>query len=143
MSNVRRVLIPVSTNIEQRRILRALRLLQWKDAEYTLLNIIQLPQPTATYQEVISEMIEENKKILEDISSYFKLHGFDMKVKVAVSRDIVSGIIEEVRRNGYVLIILFRKPRGMFGKISLKLFKSVSQRVLDETTIPVLIMPKE
>lgn len=59
---MRRVLIPVSTNIEQRRILRTLRLLQWIDAEYTLLNIIQLPQPTATYQEVILEMIEENKK---------------------------------------------------------------------------------
>lgn len=77
------------------------------------------------------------------MSSYFKMHGFDTKVKVAVSRNVVSGIIEEVRQNSYVLIILFRKPQGMFGKISLKLFKSVSQRVLDETTIPVLIMPKE
>lgn len=140
---MRRVLIPISTNVDHRRVLGALRLLQWKDAEYTLLNIIQLPQSTATYQEVILKMIEKNKKILEGLGDYLKENGFETKVKVAVSRDIVSGIIEEVRYGGYSLIILFRRPRGFFGRISLKLFKSVSQKILDDVDVPVLIIPKD
>lgn len=140
---MRRVLIPVSTNIDHRRVLHALRLLQWKDAEYTLLNIIQLPQSTATYQELILKTVENNKKIIEELSEYLKKYGFETKVKVAVSRDVVSGITEEVRYGEYSLVILFRRPRGFFGRVWLKLFKSISQQVLDDVNVPVLIIPKE
>jgi len=59
---MRRVLIPVSTNVNHRRVLSALRLLQWKEADYTLLNIIELPQSTATYDEVVIKMIEKHTK---------------------------------------------------------------------------------
>ncbi|MEM4450093.1 MAG: universal stress protein [Nitrososphaerota archaeon] len=140
---MRRVLIPVSTNIDHRRVLHALRLLQWKDAEYTLLNIIQLPQPSATYHEFILKTVENNKKIIEELGEYLRKYGFETRIKVAVSRDVVSGITEEVRYGGYSLVILFRKPRGFLGRIMLKLFKSVSQQVLDDVNVPVLIIPKE
>jgi len=72
-----------------------------------------------------------------------KEYGYETKVKVAVSRDIVSGIVEEVKNGGYSMVVLFRRPRGFWGRIGLKLFKSVSQRVLDDVTVPVLILPKE
>jgi len=140
---MRRVLIPVSTNVDHRRVLSALRLLQWREAEYTLLNIIQLPQSTATYEEVILKMIENNKKILEELRDYLREHGYETRIKVAVSRDVVSGIVEEIKNGGYSIVVLFRKPRGFFGRIGLKLFKSVSQRLLDDVNIPVLILPKE
>lgn len=140
---MRRILIPVPINIDHRRVLSALRLLQWRDAEYTLLNIIQLPQSTATYKEFILKTIENNKKILEELSDYLRKHGFETRVKVAVSRDVVYGISEEVKYGGYSLIILFRRPRGFLGRIGLKLFKSVSQQVLDDVNVPVLIIPKE
>jgi len=140
---MRRVLIPISTNVDHRRVLSALHLLQWKEAEYTLLNIIQLPQSTATYEENILEMIKNNKKILEELSEYLKEYGYETRVKVAVSRNIVSGIIEEVKNGGYSIVVLFRRPRGFWGRIGLKLFKSVSQRVLDDVNVPVLILPKE
>jgi nucleotide-binding universal stress UspA family protein len=140
---MRRVLIPVSTNIDHRRVLSALRLLQWKEADYTLLNIIELPQSTATYDDVALKMIESHKKILEELSDYLKEYGYEAKVKVAVSRDIVSGIVEEVKNGGYSMVVLFRRPRGFWGRVGLKLFKSVSQRVLDDVSVPVLILPKE
>jgi hypothetical protein len=78
---MRRVLIPVSTTIDHRRVLSALRLLQWKEADYTLLNIIELLNQLQLMMKLALKMIESHKKILEELSDYLKEYGYEAKVK--------------------------------------------------------------
>jgi len=125
---------------DRRLILRAIKMLSWTDCEYVLFNVVEVPTQTATYTETIGQLMAEVRQKLENLRSWLEGFGYDIGLKVAASRDAVTGILEELQRNGYSLVILQKRRRGRLWQL---FTKSTSQRLLRHLTTPILIVPTE
>ena len=129
--------MPVVLEPDAGLLIRALRLLAWSDCEYVLFHVIELPVSTATYRETVGYLVADSYKKLESLRNWLMNEGYDVALKVVAARDVVAGILEELDRNHYSLVLLQRKKRGRLGLLS----KSTTQRLLKRLATPILIMP--
>ena len=122
-------------------VLRAIKMLEWLDAEYVLFNVIATPTTTATYRETLGDLIESSYSVLSELRSWLENLGYVVDLKVIAARDVVSGITEEIERGSYSLIILHRKRRRRLAAVGGRFLKSISQKLLETSSVPVLVIP--
>lgn len=139
----KRILVPTDASEYSRRALKtALELAQSIQAEIVLLHVSYTPQAywgyTISYGiTVTQEQLDENGELALDAT----LAGIDSE-QVVINKRVESGhpvtiIVEQIKKENIDLVIM--GSHG-YGAIAGSVLGSVSQRVLQRSSCPVLII---
>ena len=138
-----KILIPVGDIVSKELITKALHLLStFKSPLIVLFHVIEVPSRTATLEtEPYEAQIKSAEKRLVDISTWLTGQGLEVRIKVAIARYIAEGIIDEVDRDGYLVVFLMKRKMAKGWK---RLFtRSVSERVIRSANCLVMIATLE
>jgi len=113
------------------------------EAGYVLFHVVEVPEQTATYDEAVGHLVEEAKRRLSPLVEWLRDMGYTSELKVAVSRDVVTGVLEALQRESYAVVVLHRKKRGRLERLRLRFTKSTSERLLRQLRTPILVFPVE
>jgi len=134
-----KILIPVGDIVSKELITKALHLLStFKSPLIVLFHVIEVPSRTATLEtEPYEAQIKSAEKRLVDLSTWLTEQGLEVRIKVAIARYIAEGIIDEVNRDGYLVVFLMKRKMAKGWK---RLFtRSVSERVIRSANCLVMI----
>jgi len=137
----RRVLIPVIIQPDVSLIVRGIRLLGWRDAVYILLHVVEVPLVTSPHVNELEKLLKRAEELLKSTAETLKEMGYDAEVKAVTARDVVEGITEELKLGNYTLVILHKKRRKTVEKFMLTFTKSTSQRLIQKSPVPVMVIP--
>ena len=134
-----KILIPVGDIVSKELITKALHLLStFKSPLIVLFHVIEIQSRTATLEtEPYEAQIKSAEKRLVDLSTWLTEQGLEVRIKVAIARYIAEGIIDEVNRDGYLVVFLMKRKMAKGWK---RLFtRSVSERVIRSANCLVMI----
>ncbi|MBN2236144.1 MAG: universal stress protein [Bacteroidales bacterium] len=146
---IKNILVPIDgSGLTEKIMAFAIDLAEKYQANVTLLSVLEKPSPTLINQGTLFTP-NSTKKFVEDLEKYHKKVLLDATKKiegkkstVTISSMLVEGrpadkIIEVSQKGKYDLIVI--GSRGL-GGIKEFFLGSVSDRVADEATCPVLII---
>ena len=124
-----KILIPLGPALDKVKIVATLQALSsFRNPLIVLFNVIELPSRTAPLDPAYydSEFKEAEKKYLFNVARWLDEQGYHVKMKVAVARSVVDGIIEEANSGGYEAVLLLKRrvKKGL-----LRRHRSVSEEV--------------
>jgi len=140
---VTNILIPVASFIDRERLAEALHVLTvFPSPILVLLRVVEIPSRTLPISaEASREEVEAAERELAPVAEWLKRQGFDARVRVAVARRVVDGIIEEANSGGYAAVVMLkRRIRGGLGRL---FEKSVSEAVIRDVKCMVIVMLME
>jgi nucleotide-binding universal stress UspA family protein len=129
-SGAAKLLIPVGDTVSKQLITQALHTLSvFRDPTIVLFHVVEVPSRTASLEteQYRSEIVEANTR-LADLARWLIDQGFHVKKKVAVARNTVDGILQEIENENYNVVILLkrRKKKGLRHLLE----RSVSELVI-------------
>ena len=136
-------MVPVVLEPDMELILRGIRLLGWEKATYVLLHVVEVPMVTSPHANELSKLLRYAEEKLKPYAERLKKLGYRTEIKIVSARDVVEGITEELKLGNYSLIMLHKKKRKTVEKIMLTFTKSTSQRLIQKTNTPVMVIPVE
>ena len=123
-------------------ILEAFKLLGWRDCSYVLFHVIEIPISSPIYNDALNQLISKAEQKLRETQEWLSRQGYSAEVKVVASRDVVDGILEETEKYPYSLVLLHKKKRRrVVEQVMLAFVKSTSQGLIQESSIPVMVIP--
>jgi len=111
---------------------------QWNNSSLVLLHIIRLPMSSPLDEEIFTDEIELAREWLKPLENWCLEQGFRTRLKIRLARNIADRILDEIDRHPYRFILIPRRPKQNFWR---KLRKTTSQRVIEESGIPVVVFP--
>ena len=139
----RRVLVPVVIQPDVSLILRGIRLLEWRDAVYVLLHVIEVPLVTSPHVNELEKLLNKTEEKLKPVADALKSMGYEAEIRIVTARDVVEGITGELEMGNYALVMLHKKRRKTVEKFMLTFTKSTSQRLIQKSPVPVMVIPFE
>ena len=139
----RRVLIPVVLEPNIQLIIRGIKLLSWNDALYILLHVVEVPLVTSPHANELDKLLKKAEEKLKPVADSLKTMGYKTEIKIVSARDVVEGITEELKLGNYTLVMLHKKRRKTVEKFMLTFTKSTSQRLIQKSNTPVMVIPVE
>ncbi|MBS7655980.1 universal stress protein [Candidatus Bathyarchaeota archaeon] len=137
------VLLPISTFIDEERLIKALHALSiFQKLKVVLFHVVELKSRTSPVEaEFFRKHIDEAKKFLGKIKDWLTNQGYEALIKVVVARSIAEGITYEANSGDYHIVIMMkRKARRGVKKI---FHKSISEAVIKHVKKLVLIIPTD
>ena len=116
-SGAAQLLIPVGDTVSKQLITQALHTLSvFRDPTIVLFHVVEVPSRTASLEteQYRSEIVDADTR-LADLARWLIDQGFHVKKKVAVARNTVDGILQEIENGNYNVVILLkrRKKKGL------------------------------
>jgi len=105
--------------------------------EIVLFTVITLPPTTSLEQNDVVKLpiVEDHKRKLDEVSSFFREMGFEVIEKLVFARDVVEAILNEVLENPYDLLVLVKRKN-----LPRFIGRSISRALLPKVHKPILIL---
>ncbi|MBS7650442.1 MAG: universal stress protein [Candidatus Bathyarchaeia archaeon] len=134
-----KILIPIADFYDEEKITHGLQVLSvFKNPLIVLLHIIEVPsrtQPLNTHP--YEKQISEHRKRVEAIAEWLRKQDYEVKVKIALARSVVEGIVTEANTGKYDAVLMLKRR---VKKGYLRIFqKSISEAVIRSVEPVVLI----
>ncbi|MGQ9542484.1 MAG: universal stress protein [Candidatus Bathyarchaeia archaeon] len=134
-----KILIPIADFYDKEKITHGLQILSvFKNPLIVLLHIIEVPSRTQSLNtHPYKNDIAERKERIERVADWLREQDYEVKVKVALARSVVEGIVTEANIGKYdAILMLKRRVRKGF----LRVFrKSISEAVIRSAEPVVLV----
>jgi len=134
-----KILIPIADFYDKEKITHGLQVLSvFKNPLIVLFHIIEVPSRTQSLNtHPYEKQIAEHRRRIEAIAEWLREQDYEVKVKIALARSIVEGIVTEANTGNYdAVLMLKRRVRKGF----LRIFqKSISEAVIRSVEPVVLI----
>jgi len=137
--NPKRILFPVKEGFSPDK-LRALisGTIGISDVEVTLLHVVRIPMTAPLDEEAFSEEIAEWESKLKELAEQLERGGMKAKVRVVLSRSILTGIEECLQGHDMLLLV-----RGTFGGTLRKVIARISIEKLSERyRTPIIVISR-
>jgi len=137
--NPKRILFPVKEEFSPDK-LRALisGTIGISDVEVTLLHVVRIPMTAPLDEEAFSEEIAEWESKLKELAEQLERGGMKAKVRVVLSRSILTGIEECLQGHDMLLLV-----RGTFGGTLRKVIARISIEKLSERyRTPIIVISR-
>ncbi len=137
--NPKRILFPVTEGFSPDK-LRALisGTIGISDVEVTLLHVVRIPMTAPLDEEAFSEEIAEWESKLKELAEQLERGGMKAKVRVVLSRSILTGIEECLQGHDMLLLV-----RGTFGGTLRKVIARISIEKLSERyRTPIIVISR-
>lgn len=137
-----KILIPLGGDINKANLLRSLQLSSSTiDSKVVLLHVIPLPQTVSIEETAIGSLKEETEQKFTAVMLWLTEQGISAELKIAGARSVVEGIVEEAESGEYQLIMIQKTKKRGLSKIANIFKRSTSERLLNLTSTPLLILP--
>ena len=133
-----RILVPVFTFIDKRKLFRALQVLSTlKNPLVVLFRVVEVPRQTTPLDpNVWRDDMKMAEDFLTEAASSLQSEGYRVQTKVVTSRKTADGIISEANNGNYTVVLLMkRRITSGWGKI---FHKSITEEVIRFTNPLVL-----
>ena len=125
-----KVLVPVATFTDKRRLFQALQLIAAiRDPLVVLFRVVEVPQRTNPLDPSLwKDDITKAEDFLGKEEAWLKSEGYRVESKVVTARDTAEGIIDEANNGEYAVVLMTkRRIRKGWGKI---FHRSTSEEVI-------------
>ena len=125
-----KILVPVATFTDKRRLFQALQLIAAiRDPLVVLFRVVEVPQRTNPLDPSLwKDDITKAEDFLGKEEAWLKSEGYRVESKVVTARDTAEGIIDEANNGGYAVVLMMkRRIRKGWGKI---FHRSTSEEVI-------------
>lgn len=125
-----KVLVPVATFTDKRRLFQALQLIAAiRDPLVVLFRVVEVPHRTNPLDPSLwKDDIAKAEDFLRKEEAWLKSEGYRVESKVVTARDTAEGIIDEANNGGYAVVLMMkRRIRKGWGKI---FHRSTSEEVI-------------
>ena len=125
-----KILVPVATFTDKRRLFQALQLIAAiRDPLVVLFRVVEVPHRTNPLDPSLwKDDIAEAENFLGKEEAWLKSEGYRVESKVVTARDTAEGIIDEANNGGYAVVLMMkRRIRKGWGKI---FHRSTSEEVI-------------
>jgi len=125
-----KVLVPVATFTDKRRLFQALQLIAAiRDPLVVLFRVVEVPQRTNPLDPSLwKDDITKAEDFLGKEEAWLKSEGYRVESKVVTARDTAKGIIDEANNGEYAVVLMTkRRIRKGWGKI---FHRSTSEEVI-------------
>ncbi len=141
MERKRKILLPLAEPIDSQKLKGLIVGQLWLEGdEFTLFHIIESPVVSSLGIEQFNDQITESESWLREIADELRKEGINTRAKVAVARDAVDAIAEEVEEGDYDLVVMLKRKRRKLRRLILK---GVSERVASAVRVPVVTLLME
>ena len=133
-----RILVPVFTFIDKRKLFRALQVLSTlKNPLVVLFRVVEVPRQTTPLDPTVwRDDMKMAEDFLREAASSLQSEGYRVQTKVVTSRKTADGIISEANNGNYTVVLLMkRRITNGWGKI---FHKSITEEVIRFTNPLVL-----
>jgi nucleotide-binding universal stress UspA family protein len=141
----RRILVPVDeSRPSQNSLAVAAGLARETGAEVILSHVVQMrwsqnePEMKATYGEIIDDYRRSGESTLRRTAESEVFSGLDVDTQLLFGNNPARELLRLAKDRGADAIVMGSHGRGGFGRMILG---SVSQRVVHDATVPVIIVP--
>jgi len=137
--NPKRILFPVKEGFSPDK-LRALisGTIGISDVEVTLLHVVRIPMTAPLDEEAFSEEIAEWESKLKELAEQLERGGMKAKVRVVLSRSILTGIEECLQGHDMLLLV-----RGTFGGTLRKVIARISiEKLSEKYRTPIIVISR-
>jgi nucleotide-binding universal stress UspA family protein len=141
----RRILVPVDeSRPSQNSLAVAAGLARETGAEVILSHVVQMrwsrdePEMKATYGEIIDDHRRSGESTLRRTAESEVFSGLDVDTQLLFGNNPARELLRLAKERGADAIVMGSHGRGGFGRMILG---SVSQRVVHDATVPVIIVP--
>ncbi len=133
-----KILVPLSTFLDKRNLIRALQALAiLKDPVVVLFRVIEVPRRTTPLDPGLwKDDIRKAEMFLAESASWLEKEGYKIERKVVTARNTAEGIITEANTGGYT-VVLMMKRRIMSGWARI-FHRSTSEEVIRHANTLVL-----
>ena len=106
-----KILLPVSTFVDQTRLSRALHLLTTlKDPTIVLFRVVEVPQRTNPLDpDLWKEEMNLAQEFLDQTATWLKAEGHGVQTKVVTARNTSEGIVAEANSGEYAVILMMKR----------------------------------
>jgi len=125
-----KILVPVATFTDKRRLFQALQLIAAiRDPLVVLFRVVEVPHRTNPLDPSLwKDDIAEAENFLGKEEAWLKSEGYRVESKVVTARDTAEGIIDEANNGEYAVVLMTkRRIRKGWGKI---FHRSTSEEVI-------------
>jgi len=137
--NPRRILFPVIEDFSPDK-LRALisGVIGIQNVEITLLHVIRIPMTAPLDEETFSEELAEWEGKLKRLAEQLERGGMKARVRVVLSRSILTGIEECLQGHDMLLLV-----RGTFGGTLRKVIARISiEKLSEKYRTPIIVISR-
>ncbi|MEM2142032.1 MAG: universal stress protein [Candidatus Thorarchaeota archaeon] len=129
--------MPVSGDIGHERMKQALlHLMAFHSPYVTVFHVVETPIVTPLDAEGLDETIQEAKrKNVDPLADWLRNSGYQVETRIAVARNVVDAIVEEVNEGDYAFVFMFKRRKK---KLRQRLTGSVTDRVIRRVDRPVV-----
>jgi len=137
-----KILIPVGGEFNKASLLRSLQLFSGTaEARLVLLHVIALPQTVSIEGAALGSLRENTENRFRTTAQWLTEQGLSAELRIAGARSIVDGIVEEAESGDYKLIVIQKTKKSGMAKVGNIVKRSTSERLLNLTSVPLLIIP--
>jgi nucleotide-binding universal stress UspA family protein len=136
---MKRILAPIDGSVyAERAFQQAVMIAAAFKATVTALHVIKLRSMQKVEDEsVAAPSLDRAKKLFAGVEPKAKAAGVELETRTVASRDVARTIIDEATDGEYDLIVIASHGTTGFRRLILG---SVTDEVLRESTVPVLVM---
>jgi nucleotide-binding universal stress UspA family protein len=141
----RRILVPVDeSRPSQNSLAVAAGLARETGAEVILSHVVQMrwsqdePEMKATYGDIVDDYRRSGEETLRRTAESEVFSGPDVDTELLFGNSPARELLNLAKERGVDAIVMGSRGRGGFGRMILG---SVSQRVVHDATVPVIIVP--
>jgi nucleotide-binding universal stress UspA family protein len=141
----RRILVPVDeSRPSQNSLAVAAGLARETGAEVILTHVVQMrwsqdePELKATYGQIVDDYRQSGEETLRRTGQSEIFSGLDVDTQLLFGNNPARELLKLAKERGVDVIVMGSHGRGGFGRMILG---SVSQRVIHDATVPVVIVP--
>ncbi len=141
----RRILVPVDeSRPSQNALAVAAGLARETGAEVILTHVVQMrwsqdePELKATYGDIVDDYRQAGEETLRRTAESEVFSGLDVDTELLFGNSPARGLLNLAKEREVDAIVMGSRGRGGFGSMILG---SVSQRVIHDATVPVIIVP--
>jgi nucleotide-binding universal stress UspA family protein len=141
----RRILVPVDESKPSENALAvAAGLARETGAEVILAHVVQMrwsqdePEMKATYGDIVDDYRRSGEETLKRTAGSETFSGLDVDTQLLFGNNAAGELLRLAREREADAIVMGSHGRGRFGGMMLG---SVSQRVIHDATVPVIVVP--